>query len=111
MAKDNMAQILQFPSRHSVAATEPADTAMDLGEPDIYADGNLACAPDFDIDEPDPLLITEGRNQAATCGPQDSFGVYEGSPAPAPRRFMRLRDLHPIDIAIVTGFLLLTTLI
>lgn len=117
MKTSKSARILPFPDRNTAGqvqqAVVPVFEDMDpMLQGELYDDGGLIeDASFFDIDEPDPLLITEGRNADFTPRPRADLGVVEGREPHGKQRFLRLRDLHPIDIAIVAGFLVLVSLL
>jgi hypothetical protein len=75
---------------------------------DPYASASMH---DFLIDEPDPLLISETpRHFTPARQGQPSLKVVEGQQSRGASR-LRIKDLHPMDLAIVLGIIVIGVLI
>jgi hypothetical protein len=112
MTKQIGAAILQFPAG-SIKGLPEQDPFVDETDhmDGPWEDGSLALdAYPYHIDEPDPLLACEGRNSDAIDSPEaypHISMVQGGSAGIKTKRRLRLRDLHPMDIVIIAGFLIL----
>lgn len=115
MSSNQSAKIFEFPNKGTPKLPEADhfnfDTEIDPGV--LMDDGMLALdAYPFEIDEPDPLLIVEGRNSDFVDGPGPSrMTLIQNSTMDQPVRRLRLKDLHPMDVAIIAGFLLIVSFI
>jgi hypothetical protein len=112
MTKQAGAAIFQFPLGSSQDRTDQDPFLNDQGLMEgPWEDGSLALdAYPYHIDEPDPLLACEGRNSDAIDSPEaypHISMVQGGSLGVRAKRRLRLRDLHPMDIVIIAGFLIL----
>ncbi len=115
MSSSTSAKIFEFPGvsapRRSPA---PHQTLMDEQEPGVMMDAGMLAmdAYPFEIDEPDPLLIVEGRNLDFLEAPGAArMTLIDNPKMDQPVRRLRLKDLHPMDIAIIMGFLIVVAVI
>ena len=106
MSERRSARVYAFPSER-ILRPETGETDAEtwtLEEHDMHhlEDGALALEMEFfDIDEPDPLVIAEGRNSDLVSGPAANVDVVQTPQRQ--RRRSRLLELHPLDLLIITG--------
>jgi len=111
MRSTDGAKVLPFPGH---VHQEEAQSPRPAGPVD---EGCLALdSLPFVIDEPDPLVVDEGRCADLVSPPDRSAGMRMiqggGAEAPAPgARKLRLKDLHPMDCVIILGFLVIAALL
>jgi len=115
MSSSQSAKIFEFPGKGMSMKAEMArqDIDAEIDPSVLMDDGILALdAYPFEIDEPDPLLIVEGRNSEFVDGPGLSrMTLIENPSLDQPVRRLRLKDLHPMDVAIIAGFMLIVSFI
>jgi hypothetical protein len=114
MSSSTSAKIFDFPGSRGarpVAQGKSVDIEQDPSH--MMDDGMLAFnAYPFEIDELDPLLIVEGRNSDFIEGPgQARMTLIDNTGHEATARRFRLKDLHPMDVAIIAGFLVIVAMI
>ena len=115
MSASTTAKIFEFPGRASARplAASHQDIEFEQEPCPMLDDGMLALdAYPFEIDEVDPLLIVEGRNSDFMEGPvQSRMTLIENAAHGSVARRFRLKDLHPMDVAIIAGFLVIVAMI